>query len=639
MKETLIKEWDYEKNGPIDPLNITDHSNKKFYWICPKGHPSYLMPVTKRTLGHGCPVCSNHRIIKGINDFESLNPELMGEWSWDDNTAIGLDPSTFSSGSGIIAWWICKKCGNKWRASISNRVRLHSGCPFCAHLRVKKGLNDLATVRPHLAQEWDYEKNAPLKPDEIVAFYAKKVWWRCQKCHNSWQTTPNRRTKTGCPYCSNRIILSGFNDLASEHPDLAKEWDFALNQKLPSQYSSGSEVRVWWKCKKGHSWKATINSRVRGNGCPYCSNQKILIGYNDLFTTNPELKEEWDYQKNTSLLPSAVTAGSDKKVWWKCKICGNEWSAAISSRVNRCGCPSCGRKKATIERLKTMAVNNPLTAYQDLIAEWDFEKNQTLDLSLIPAGSNKYAWWKCKEGHSFKTRIVARTLKNVGCPYCHGQKVLPGINDLQTLCPWLIPEWDYEKNAPLLPSQVFSHGTQHVWWKCRECGNSWKAKIHNRANGRGCPVCNPYGTSFVEQTVFFYVRQIYDDAVNRYLFKRFELDIYIPSIQTAIEYDGSYFHSNARVVEREKKKDLLCSNEGIRLIRLREKPLGFTENAINFSCDCTTWKMLEETCKELIRFLKPDSVIEPSIQRDYREIIKYRKRLEKKSYYQYSFFD
>ena len=139
MKESLLAEWDYEKNGAIDPNTVADHSNKKFYWICPKGHPSYLMPVTKRTKGDGCTVCSNHKIISGINDFATTNPELMSEWCWELNSQEGIDPTTFSYGSNRKAWWKCKKCGNTWYASVSNRTYVHSGCPYCANLKVKKG--------------------------------------------------------------------------------------------------------------------------------------------------------------------------------------------------------------------------------------------------------------------------------------------------------------------------------------------------------------------------------------------------------------------------------------------------------------------------------------------------------------------
>ena len=640
MKESLLAEWDYEKNGTINPKTVTDYSNKKFYWLCPNGHPSYLMSVNKRTTGQGCPVCSNHKIISGINDFATTNPELMTEWCWEMNSREGIDPTTFSYGTNRKVWWKCKTCGNTWSASVSNRASRNSGCPYCSNYKVKKGFNDLATVSPDIAKEWDYEKNSPLKPDEVVAFYSKKVWWRCKDCGNSWQASPNARARRGCPYCCNHIKIEGFNDFESQYPGLVKEWDYDKNKKLPSQYAAGSDARVWWKCSNGHSWKTTINSRTkRSGGCPYCSNKKVLLGYNDLFTTNPELKEEWDFEKNKNVSPSTIGAGYQKKVWWICKSCGNSWETRVYLRVNGSGCPECGKEKNKINRLKTMASKNPLfLQYPYLEEEWDYEKNKSLDISLIPASSSQFVWWKCKEGHSYKTRISTRTLRKAGCPYCHGQKVLPGINDLKTLNPNLAEEWDYEKNKPLTPSDVFSHGSKTVWWKCSKCGYSWKAKINNRANGRGCPACKSHGTSFIEQVIYYYVKKLYDDTENRYLYNGVELDIYIPRLKIAIEYDGAYFHSIAGSTQREEKKDTFCAENDICLVRLREKPLKPTSKAINIPCDCSTWGKIERTCMDLIHFLDPKVNPSISIPRDYLEITSYIPQTKGDYYYQYFMF-
>ena len=623
MRVELLAEWDYEKNGSIDPLDISDHSYRKCYWKCPNGHPSYYTSIIYRLRGCGCPVCSNHKIIKGINDFECLHPELMDEWMWEENNTENLKPDAVSQGSGRIAWWKCRICGNTWKASIVNRARKHSGCPYCANLKVKKGFNDLASVKPELAKEWDYEKNGDLTPDSVVAFYSKKVWWKCSKCGNSWQSSQKKKKKTGCPYCPNHKKIKGFNDFETKFPEIAKEWDYEKNEGiLPSQFASGSEKKVWWTCEKGHSWKAQINTRVKGGGCPVCSNHKIIKGVNDLFTTNPELADEWDFTKNNKISPFEVPADTTRKAWWICKDCGYSWSSSINSRANGRGCPECGKVKNQVGRMKSMAAKNPLfEIHPELEKEWDYEKNSKVDVSLLAVSSNKYAWWRCEKGHSYRTRISSRTLKNVGCPYCHNQKVLTGINDLQTLNPELADEWDCEKNAPLKPSMVFSHGSKSVWWKCPLCGNSWKAKINNRANGRSCPNCNPNGTSFIEQTIFFYVKSIYADAENRFIFDKVEYDIYIPSIRTAIEYDGSYYHSSEKSFARDNKKDLFSKENNIRLIRLREKPLGATSDAINISCDCSNWEKLGETCEKIIRFLDPEKPIDVSIKRDYPAII------------------
>ena len=94
-----------------------------------------------------------------------------------------------------------------------------------------------------------------------------------------------------------------------------------------------------------YNWETTIDQRVsRNSGCPCCKNRVVVAGKNDLATTHPHLLEEWNYEKNT-VLPKEVTAGSGKKVWWKCSVCGNEWNSVIHTKANGSGCPVCAKKK------------------------------------------------------------------------------------------------------------------------------------------------------------------------------------------------------------------------------------------------------------------------------------------------------
>lgn len=86
-------------------------------------------------------------------------------------------------------------------------------------------------------------------------------------------------------------------------------------------------------------WPAKIESRVRGTGCPFCTNHKILPGFNDLASKRPDLMEEWDWQKNT-LDPSRIAPSSGKTAFWICSK-GHEWPAEISSRNKGHGCPFC----------------------------------------------------------------------------------------------------------------------------------------------------------------------------------------------------------------------------------------------------------------------------------------------------------
>ena len=129
--------------------------------------------------------------------------------------------------------------------------------------------------------------------------------------------------------------------LADVRPELINEWSQRNSPLTPDSVTHGSNKIVWWNGKCGHEWRASIKNRViSGSGCPYCSHNAILEGYNDLASQKPELAAEWS-AKNAPLLPTQVTVFANRKAWWKCKECGNEWETLISTRSDGSKCPYC----------------------------------------------------------------------------------------------------------------------------------------------------------------------------------------------------------------------------------------------------------------------------------------------------------
>lgn len=424
---------------------------------------------------------------------------------------------------------------------------------------------------PSLLSEWNHQRNTS-KPNEMLIHSGKKVWWVCSEGHE-WEDSINHRSRgRSCPYCSGKRVLDGYNDLATTHPEIIKEWNYEKNgELLPTQISFGSTRRVWWKCLKGHEWQTSPNSRCQNNkilsGCPYCSNKRVFAGYNDLATTNPLIAKEWNYNRNGDLLPSMVTSGSNKKVWWVCTE-GHEWQAAISDRRLQ-GCPYCSRHRAIFGQTD-LASTSP-----KLLNEWDYERNGHLNLKEISISSKKKVWWKCSKGHRWEATINNRQ-RGDKCPYCSNRKLLVGFNDFKTKCPKLINEWDFEKNHNISPESILVSCDKKVWWKC-QLGHSWRANIQYRRVGNGCPICAKRNkTSFPEQIIYYYVHKQYPDAINAYtkLFDEYgttmELDIFIPSIMTGIEYDGEPWHKSADHHQRELKKYNICKEKGVTLIRIKE---------------------------------------------------------------------
>ena len=204
-------------------------------------------------------------------------------------------------------------------------------------------MEPLFVSHPALCREWDAEKNT-VTPQDVTAGSHKQVWWRCGNGH-AWQSAPYSRVSgSGCPYCSGRRTVPGETDLASTHPALCREWDAEKNTVTPRDVTAGSHKQVWWRCSLGHSYTAAPYSRAyNGSSCPYCTNRRVLPGFNDLAKTHPRLCGEWDVGRNGDLTPETVTHGSTKKVWWRCAD-GHVWQAAVYSRTRQkpAGCPVCG---------------------------------------------------------------------------------------------------------------------------------------------------------------------------------------------------------------------------------------------------------------------------------------------------------
>ncbi len=334
----LAAEWDYEKNTPLRPENVTEMSNRKVWWRCAIGH-RWNASVNHRAKGTGCPFCSGKKVLVGFNDLTSTNPSLAEEWDYEWNSP--LKPENVTQSSFRKVWWRCAR-GHSWKSSIDIR-NSGKGCPICAGKQVLPGFNDLATKIPYLLDEWDYERNSPLTPENVTAFSNKKVWWRCSNGH-SWNTTIAERSGgTGCPICAGKQVLVGFNDLLTKNHQLATEWDYEKNASLkPENVTVFSNRMVWWRCKFGHSWKASVSNRSIGRGCPICANREVLEGYNDFASLSPDLLKSWDYERNT-FSPYEIPPHSAHKVWWKCDY-GHHWRSAVNDRQHGNECPYCAGK-------------------------------------------------------------------------------------------------------------------------------------------------------------------------------------------------------------------------------------------------------------------------------------------------------
>ncbi len=270
---------------------------------------------------------------------------------------------------------------------------------------------------------------------------------------------------------------------------LKYEWG-PENEKPFDSYSPGSHYKAWWKCRRGHRWKAVIKSRYSGNDCPYCSGRRAIPGETDLQTVNPELSAQWDTEKNGKLTPRDVTSYSNIKVWWRCTKKGHSWRATVAKRSEGKGCPYCNHKRVDED-------NNLAAMYPEIAAEWDVERNKKHPAEVFPH-SNAYASWICKRGHRWVSAISSRTraVRPCQCPYCSGKACIPGETDLATTDPDIAQQWNKDKNLNLTPDMVSRFSHKKVYWDCPK-GHVYRATVANRVSGKDCPYCKkrskPYG--------------------------------------------------------------------------------------------------------------------------------------------------
>ena len=221
-----------------------------------------------------------------------------------------------------------------------------------------------------------------------------------------------------------RRLLVGQNDLKTKFPHIANEWHQILNSDLkPNQIAAHTDKKVWWLCKKcGEAYFTSVYSRTSlRTGCPVCANKKIVVGKNDLQTTHPSIAAEWNYEKNGSIKPTDIVAGSNKQVWWICSK-GHEWRAAVCDRKSGKGCPICAREKRPLERQKTYLTKNGSLSdnYPEIALQWHPTKNGDISPSEITAGSSKLVWWICEKGHEWEAVVYSRVAGR-GCPYCNNE--------------------------------------------------------------------------------------------------------------------------------------------------------------------------------------------------------------------------
>lgn len=330
--------------------------------------------------------------------------------------------------------------------------------------------------------------------------------------------------------------------------------------------------------------------------------KKLQVGINDLETwcithNRQDLLNEWDFALNT-LSPNQISYGSHTAVHWRCSE-GHSFVKSIHDRCQGGICPQCS---GIIFKHRAMLFDER----PELMAELDEDYNTFNDVKTVSCCSNKTIHWICPKGHKYNMRALNRS-KGLGCPFCSNRRVLVGFNDLNTWCIQnnrlqILTDWDYEKND-FSPQDVTFGSNRYAYFKCHICRHEWKTVISSRTSqGSDCRMCSRrINSSFPEQCIYYYIRKYFDDAINgdKTVLEGKELDIYIPSLSIAIEYDGKTWHSD---IAKDIIKDDLCAKKQIILYRIREHGLRKLDStySVIYEYDYGDWDTLSTIVRSIL---------------------------------------
>ena len=276
-------------------------------------------------------------------------------------------------------------------------------------------------------------------------------------------------------------------DISVLNKTLQQQWDVAANAHMGKiVISKFSKKKVWWQCHQCpdghlHCWQATVGSRSKGSGCPQCEGRK-LCKHNSLATVSPIVASFWDISRNGCTADS-VLAYSHKMSHWQCPTCGHEWTAMPHKKVAiGTKCPVCSHQSRDRQKHPTFT-----QCQHPLLAEWDHQQNAAKGLfpCKVTLQSAKKVHWLCSkcplgQPHAWAATAANRTAKiPAGCPFCAG-KAACKCNSLQTHCPTIAAEWDWDKNE-LTPHDFTASSHSVVWWRTVEKG-SWEQTINSRTN-------------------------------------------------------------------------------------------------------------------------------------------------------------
>ncbi|WP_324644854.1 zinc-ribbon domain-containing protein [Pseudarthrobacter sp. LT1] len=453
----LATEWDYEKNYPTKPSEVTTGRATKFWWLCEQGHSWQTTVHSRRGLGTGCPQCWSgwRRSLPEIAlqyELDHVLPSPVvgdtevrtstGAWHVDvlctglriiveyDGSfwhAKGLERDARKTQDLISKGWLVVRVRQAPLAMVGPwDVAGEAKDPDTFNMTVQVLDRILAAAEAASASHPAHEHLEDLR-ERVRTYRAEGVAQASNEAQialTDGRVNRPRPTSSGLP----RPLMPG-QSLAEKSPETAAEWHPELNNGLTAwNVANGRNSKAWWRCSLcGKDWEANINGRTRVHsvGCPDCARSRSSLPRpgRSLADLHPEIAGEWHPSKNHPQLPADVNPGSKQRVWWQCSLCGSEWETAIHTRMKHknVGCPTCGWSRRSAKQSVPTPGQSLADLFPEVAAQWHPTKNGDLLPEGVKHHSNTSVWWRCHEGHEWQTGVGNRTRKDhpTGCPDCY----------------------------------------------------------------------------------------------------------------------------------------------------------------------------------------------------------------------------
>lgn len=577
-KGYLDKYWDDELNN-TSKESLKGNENGVFYFKCKKCGKSWSISSLSLLYSYGECNCEDRNLLRKY-------------WDTEKNNEIGLSVEDIPLRSGKKIFLKCPECHGEWNDyDVADVTYRKKSCPYCSGKRVLSGVNDLLSCYPEVVEKyWDWEKNS-VEPSSLYKNTSKKAFWKCSECGYSWESPVSRLTRDGqgCPCCAGKKVKEGYNDFLYQYPEIvAKYWDYNRNKIKPSEITSGSNKKIYCKCPNcGGEWEDTPKILKDRKVCPVCwgktnfptrkddnNLQEDKGTFGNLYPELVDLYWDWDKNNEIGLNPFEMDLQSNKKVFLKCKDCGNSWSNwTVSSLINyKDKCPYCSNSKL-IEGTNDILSKSPIF----ISKYWDFDKN-TVKPNKVKFNSGRLVKLKCDKCNHRWEMTVKELYDGKGCPVCEDNYLERGINDFKSCNN--VPTVHISNKEGINEEDILKSSNKKLLFKCDVCGNEWYSYPYTKTgnNSAGCPVCAKESLptkSKQEKQIYEFLREHYNGIIETskvgLLPNNMELDIYIPKKKIGIEFNGIYWHSEIyKKKDRHYLKHKYCEERGIKLFQIWE---------------------------------------------------------------------